>query len=239
MLSNHLRKLRLRTSISAEEQRAIEGLVSETRNVRANQAIVRAGEMLSSSLLLLDGWTARTRDLAGGERQITELHIAGDFVDLHGFTLKRLDHDLRAFTPCRFAVIPHERLEKMLAQHPRLARIYWFLTNIDAAIHREWVLSLGQRSALSHMSHLFCEMCVRLDQIGMVENDEFAFPLTQREVAECLGLTAVHANRTVQELRRRELIVLAHRRVKILDRKRLEQLADFDPRYLYLEKRDF
>jgi CRP-like cAMP-binding protein len=239
MLSVHLRKLRQRTALSGDEQRAIEASVSEVRTVPAHQVVVRAGETLKTSLLLLEGWTARTSDLASGERQITELHVAGDFVDLHGFTLKHLDHDLRTFTPCRFAVVPHERLERMLTQHPRLARLYWFLTNIDAAIHREWVLSLGQRSALSHMAHLFCEMRLRLEQIGLVEDDQFAFPLTQREVAECLGLTTVHANRTVQELRRRKLIVFAERKVRILDRPRLEALAEFEPRYLYLEKRDF
>lgn len=239
MLSAHLRKLRQRTSISADEQRAIEGLVSEVRTVRADQAIVRAGEQLDSSLLLLDGWTARTRDLASGERQISELHISGDFVDLHGFTLKQLDHDLRSFTPCRLAVVPHERLEQMFAKHPRLARICWFFTNVDAAIHREWMLSLGQRPALSHMAHLFLEMYVRLEVVGLAEDGEYAFPLTQSEVAECLGLTTVHANRTVQELRRRELIVFADRRVKIRDRAKLEALALFEPRYLYLGKLEF
>lgn len=239
MLSAHLRKLRLRTSISVDEQRALETLVSDVRNFRADQVIIRAGETLNSGLMLLDGWTARTRHLASGKRQITELHIAGDFVDLHAFTLKHLDHDLRTFTPCRVAVVPHQRLERMFENHPRLARIYWFLTNIDAAIHREWLLSLGQRSALSHMAHLFCEMCTRLDVIGLVDDGEFDFPLTQGEVAECLGLTTVHANRTVQELRRRGLIELANRRVRILDRRKLEALAEFEPRYLYLEKREF
>ena len=239
MLSAHLRKLRQRTAISAEEQSTIEGLVSEVRSVRADQAVIHAGEQLSVSLLLLEGWMARTSDLANGERQFTELHIAGDFVDLHAFTLKHLDHDLRTLTECRLAVVPHQRLERMLEQHPRLARIYWFLTNVDAAIHREWVLSLGQRSALSHMAHLFCEMRVRLDSIGLADGDEYAFPLTQREVAECLGLTTVHANRTVQELRRRELITFAKGTVTILDRRQLEALAEFEPRYLYLERREF
>lgn len=239
MLSAHLRKLRQRTSISAGEQRAIEGLVSEVRTVRADQAIIRAGEKLNSSVLLLDGWTARTSDLASGGRQISELHIAGDFIDLHGFTLKMLDHDLRTFTPCRLAMVPHERLEQMLEKHPRLARIYWFSTNVDAAIHRAWVLSLGQRSALSHMAHLFLELYLRLDNVGLVEDGGYAFPLTQREIAECLGLTTVHANRTVQELRRRGLIVFADRRARILDRRGLEALAEFDPRFLYLDKREF
>ncbi len=238
MLGVHLRKLRQRTTVSAEEEQIITALVAGVREVRPDQAVVRAGEELSSSFLLLDGWIARSKDLAGGERQITELNLAGDFVDLHGFTLKRLDHDLRSLTPCRLGVVPHERLRALTEEYPRLARIYWLMTNIDAAIHREWALSLGQRSALSHMAHLFCELCVRLDVTGLVENAAYDFPLTQREVAECLGLTVVHANRTIQELRRRGLIALESRRVRILDRPRLEQLSEFEPHYLSLELRE-
>lgn len=238
MLSAHLRKLRLRVSISADEQRIIEDLVSEVREVRPDQTVIRMGQELTCSMILLNGWMARSKDLLGGQRQITELHIAGDFVDLHGFTLKRLDHDLRTLTPCKLAVVPHERLNEMAARHPRLARIYWFMTNIDASIQREWALSLGQRSAISHLAHLFCELCDRLDIIGMADDEEYDFPLTQREVAECLGLTVVHANRTIQELRRRGLIALESRRVRILDRPRLEALAEFDPRYLYLDRRE-
>ncbi len=238
MLSAHLRKLRLRVSISVEEEQVIESLVSEVRDVRPDQAVVRTGEEQTFSLLLLSGWMARTKDLAGGQRQITELQFAGDFVDLHGFTLKRLDHDLRTLTPCTLALVPHERLHALTEQYPRLARVYWLSTNIDAAIHREWALSLGQRSAISHLAHLFCELCARLDIIGMVKDFEYDFPLTQREVAECLGLTVVHANRTIQELRRRKLIALENRRVTILDRPRLEALAEFDPRYLSLELRE-
>ena len=238
MLSVHLRTLRRRVSISAEEERVIGELVSEVREFRPDQAIVRAGDMVSLSMLLLDGWVARSKDLAGGQRQITELNIAGDFVDLHGFTLKRIDHDLRTLTPCRLALVPHERLHRLTEDYPRLARVYWLMTCIDAAIHRECALSLGQRPALAHMAHLFCELCWRLDVIGLVDDESYDFPLTQREVAECLGLTVVHANRTIQELRRRGLVSLEGRRVKLLDRARLEALAEFDPRYLNLELRE-
>lgn len=238
MLSMHLRKLRRRCSISADEERVICDLIGDLRDVRADALVVRAGEEINDSLLVLDGWMARSKDLASGERQITELNLAGDFADLHGFTLKRLDHDLRTLTPCRLAVIPHERLRRLTEQHPRVARVYWMMTNLDAAIHREWALSLGQRSALAHLSHLFCELCYRLDVIGLADNAEYDFPLTQREVAECLGLTVVHANRTIQELRRRGLIALHSRRVRILEREQLEALAEFDPRYLYLDQRE-
>jgi CRP-like cAMP-binding protein len=236
MISVHLKKLRRRIEISSEEERAIRDSVAETRRVAADEILIRSGQMLNSSLLLLDGWLARSKDLAGGERQVTELHVAGDFADLHGFTLKRLDHDVVTLSECVVAVVTHERLQEITERYPRLARIYWFSTNVDAAITRELALSLGQRSAISRMAHLFCELYMRLDAVGLARPDGYAFPLTQRELSECLGLTVVHANRTIQELRRRGLVELENRHLTILDRRGLEGVAEFDPAYLYLDR---
>jgi CRP-like cAMP-binding protein len=235
----HLKKLRQRAEISADEERTIRALVQETRRVGADQVVVREGEDLSSSLLLLSGWMARSKDLPGGQRQMTELHVAGDFADLHAFTLKRLDHDVLTLSDCTLAIVPHDRLNELTERYPRLARIYWFTTNVDAAIHREWTLSLGQRSAIARMANLFCELFLRLQVVDLTSGDSYDFPLTQRELAECVGLTVVHANRTLQELRRRGLIELSNRRVTILDRDGLAALAEFQPAYLYLERRAF
>jgi CRP-like cAMP-binding protein len=237
MLSVHLRKLRRRVEISAEEEKAIRGLISESRTIRSDRFLVRSGQEINESLLLLHGWLARSKDLSGGERQITALHVSGDFADLHGFTLKRLDHDVISLSDCTIAAVPHARLNDLMTRHPRLARVYWFTTNVDAATHREWALSLGQRSALSRMAHLFCELYCRLEAVGLTRPDGYDFPLTQRELAECLGLTVVHANRTLQELRRRGLIELGNRQLRIVDQSGLQGVAEFDPSYLYLDKR--
>jgi len=234
MISAHLKKLRQRTRISPEEERLIRDLVSENRRIRADETLIHAGEEVTTSISLLDGWMARSKDLQSGDRQFTELHIAGDFVDLHGFTLKRLDHDLLTLSECSIGLVPHERLRKLTESHPRLARVYWLLTNIDAAIHRETALSLGQRSAIGRMAHLFCELYLRLEIVGQARDGGYEFPLTQRELAECLGLTVVHANRTLQELRRRGLVELENRHLAILDRRGLEGIAEFDPGYLYM-----
>lgn len=236
MITVHLKKLRKRTEISPEEERAIRDSVIETREIPSDQILIRSGEELSSSMVLLNGWMARSKDLQSGQRQVTELHVAGDFADLHGFTLKRLDHDVLTLSKCTVGVVPHERLKTITEHFPRLARIYWFSTNIDAAIHREWALSLGQRSAISRMAHLFCELYARLKVVGRTNDSGYEFPLTQRELSECLGLTVVHANRTLQELRRRGLVEFENRNVTILDRRGLEGVAEFDPAYLYLDR---
>ena len=236
MITVHLKKLRRRIEISSEEERVIRDSVAEIRRVEADQLVIRAGEELSSSLILLEGWMARSKDLAGGERQVTQLHVAGDYADLHGFTLKRLDDDVWTLSDCKVAIVPHETIRAATNKYPQLARIYWFSTNMDAAIQRELALSLGQRSAISRMAHLFCELYVRLDVVGRVSSHGYEFPLTQRELSECLGLTVVHANRTLQELRRRGLVELENRRLTIRDRRGLEGVAEFDSGYLYLDR---
>ena len=237
MIEAHLAKLRVRDDISAEEEAAIRGLVVEVREYRADQTVVRRNQDLKESLLLLEGWMARTKDLSDGGRQISELQFAGDFTDLHGFTLKRLDHNVVTITPSRLGVVPHERIQALTERFPHLSRVYWFMTNIDAAIHREWTVSLGRRSSLSRMAHLFCETLERLKIVGLNDGDSYEFPLTQQELSECLGLTAVHVNRTLQELRKRELIQVENRRATILDLPQLKAVGEFDPYYLYLEKR--
>lgn len=239
MISAHLKKLRQRTEISAEEEQSIRAAVADVRSVGSDQVVIQAGDELSHSVMLLDGWMARVKDLPSGGRQIAELQLAGDFVDLHGFTLKRLDHDVVTLTKCTIGIVPHDRVREITERLPRLSRIYWFMTNVDAAITRELVLSLGQRSAIGRMAHLFCELSWRLQIVGRSENDGYEFPLTQRELAECLGLTVVHVNRTLQELRRRGLVELENRQLTIRDRRGLEGIAEFDPSYLYLDKRRF
>lgn len=236
MIDAHLLKLRARHAIGAEEERGIRGLVAEIREVRADQLVVRAGDELRESLLLIDGWMARVKSLRNGQRLVPEIHISGDFADLHGFALKRLDHDLVAITSCRLATVPHERIEALIARYPRLQRIYWFSTNLDAAIHRESALSLGRRSAISRLAHLFCELDARLGIVGLATPDGFDFPLTQEDVSECLGMTPVHLNRSLQELRARGLLRLENRRATIVDRRGLAAIAEFDPAYLYLER---
>lgn len=237
MIERHLMKLRARDEISAEEELAIQDCVAEVREHPADAVIVRAGEELNASIILIEGLLARAHSLGDGERQITELHVAGDFADVHAFTLKRLDHDLVTMTRCKIAVVPHERLKALTQTHPRLTRVYWFGTNLDAAIHRAWGVSLGRRRASPRMAHLFCELHIRLGIVGLADDDGFDLPLTQDELADCLGLTAVHVNRTLKELRERELVEFRSGRVIISNLDGLRELAEFDRSYLYLDRR--
>lgn len=237
MIERHLMKLRVRDDISAEEEAAIRDSIGQVKQVPADTRLIHADEPLSFSTILLDGIACRFKDLKNGERQITELHVAGDYMDLHSFTLKRLDHDVMSLTPCTLATIPHEKLTEITERHPHLTRVYWFATNLDAAIHREWELSLGRRSAISRTAHLFCELYVRLGLVGLAEQLRYRLDIPQADLAECLGLTPVHVNRMLKTLREDGAVTFRRGLVEIDDWDKLVRIAEFNPSYLYLEKR--
>lgn len=234
MIERHLTRLKARHSLSDEEEQAISGLIASTRTVPKRTVAIREGQRLDYSTLLLDGLMARYKDLPSGERQVTELHVPGDFADMHSFTLKRLDHNVQALSECVVGIAPHDRIMALTDAFPRLARLYWFSTNLDAANHREWELSLGRRSAAARVAALFCELNVRLGLVGLTEPSGFRLPLTQTDLAECLGLTPVHVNRTLRQLREDGLASFHNRFVTLLDEPGLRELADFDEAYLYL-----
>jgi CRP-like cAMP-binding protein len=237
MIERHLMKLRARDEVSAQEEEAIRSNLRAVQQVPADHVMVRPNEELSHSTLLLDGIACRYKELREGGRQITELHVAGDFVDMHSFTLKRLDHYVTALTPCTIATIPHRALKTISEEFPHLTRLYWFGTNLDAAIHREWEVSLGRRAAKSRLAHLFCELHARLAIVGLADADTYELPLTQSDLADCMGLSTVHINRMLQELRSEDLLEWKGGTVSLLNLEKLHQVAEFDPSYLYMEKR--
>ena len=235
MIDSALLKLRQRDHIGPDEEQALRDATNEAQTAAARTTIIREGEILNSSTLLLDGIMCRYKDLRNGERQISALHVAGDFVDLHSFTLRKLDHNIMALTRCRFVTVAHSGLKRITENFPHLTRVFWFATNLDAAIHREWELSLGRRQAISKVAHLFCEMHVRLQIVGLASDDGYDLGLTQNDLAECVGLTPVHVNRTLKELRNGELVSFRSGRVTIHDPEGLKRIGEFDPAYLYLD----
>ena len=232
-----LLKLRARDLVGREEEDVLRASVSELREHPAGRAIVRTGTTVSHSTLLIEGIVCRYKDLADGQRQIMELHVAGDFVDLHGFLLKQLDHNVGAMTPVRVAMFPHDAIRGITETHPHLGRMLWFSTLLDAAIHREKILSIGRRSALARIAHIFCELLVRLRIVGLATDTGYALPLTQADLADVTGLTSVHVNRMLKKLRDQDLLTFRGGMVTIGDWERLQRMAEFDPTYLHLERR--
>lgn len=229
------RKLRIRDELGDAEIAALRGAVSSIRRVDAGRVSVRSGVPLTESNLLVDGIAARYKDLADGQRQIMEVHVGGDFIDLHSFLLGRLEHNIGALSDITLLIVPHDNLRAITEQHPHLARMLWLSTLLDAAMHRERILTLGRRSAVSRLAHLFCELQVRLELIGLAEEDGYKLPIVQADLADAAGLTAVHVNRMLKELRDRGLVTFRGSRVTIHDRAGLCAVAEFDPSYLFLD----
>lgn len=219
----------------AEERRAILDILTPERVVGAGETIIRQFDRPQSSTLLLAGLVGRVVTLTGGSQQITALQVPGDFVDLHAFLLARLDHSIVALTDCTTVTALHVDLRRLMDRYPRLGRALWYLTLVDASIHRHWLTVIGRRDATGRAAHLLCELYVRLQDVGLAEGGRFALGLTQAEVADVLSLSAVHVNRVVQELRSRELVAWGRRDVVIKDWAGLCELAEFDPTYLQLE----
>jgi CRP-like cAMP-binding protein len=236
-LASLLRKLRARDILGEEEAQVLRDSLSEIREIPAGKVVVQAGVALSECTLLFDGFICRYRDLADGQRQIMELHVPGDFVDLHSFLLKRLEHNVGSMTAVKIAIVPHERVREITESQPHLARMLWFSTLLDAAIHREKILSVGRRSAVARIAHLLCELYVRLEIVGLASGVGYALPLTQSDLADATGLTSVHVNRMLKKLRDEELVTFRNSQVVIHDLDRLQRVAEFDPAYLYLERR--
>ncbi len=221
--------------LTEEEKCALEQIIEHDHRVSENQDIVVEGSRPSHSILLIEGFCARYNLLPDGKRQITAIHIPGDFVDLHSFCLKRMDHSIAAITRCRVAAIPHRALREMTENHPHLARLLWTSTAVDGAILRQWLFGMGRRSALERMAHQICELFVRLKGVGLVEDESFQMPVTQAQLADILGISTVHVNRIAQELRGQGIITWRGATVVIEDWERLCQIAEFNPTYLNLQ----
>jgi CRP-like cAMP-binding protein len=172
--------------------------------------------------------------LQRGTQQITALQVPGDFVDLHAFLLARMDHSVVALNACEATAAPHAELRRLCDRYPRLARALWYLTIVDASIHRHWITVLGRRDSIARAAHLLCELHARLDDVGLVHDGEFELPLTQADAGDVLGVSAVHVNRVIQELRARNVVTWDRRRVQIKDWDALAAIAEFDPTYLQL-----
>lgn len=237
MFAPLVRSLQRRDELNEEEQSLILALPSRIRRFAAGEELVPEGSRPKESCLIVGGFAGRAKFVAGGKRQLTAMHVPGDFVDLHAFLLKVMDHSVVALGPCLAAFVPHTELHAITKSAPHLTRMLWLSTVVDGAIEREWVTSLGRRPASAHLAHLICELAVRLDLVGLLESgSRFDLPLTQADIADVVGLSLVHVNRTIQDLRASGFLRWDRKKVTILDLARLRSFADFDPTYLNLMK---
>jgi CRP-like cAMP-binding protein len=222
--------------LSTDEETALEQASASVREFAAGDDMVQEGSSPDHSTLLLSGFAARYNLMLNGKRQITSLHVTGDFVDLHSLLMRPMDHSILALTTCTTASFPHDRLISIQERFPNLARLLWLNTLVDGGTHRRWTVCVGSLQGHRHLAHLICEMYLRLKQIDRTDGWSFHIPLTQSLLSEALAMSSVHANRVVQALRRSKLIRWERDLITILEWDRLVNMAEFDPTYLRMPK---
>jgi CRP-like cAMP-binding protein len=228
-----IQRLQAVVGLSESDCYALTSMPYTVREFRDGEYILREGDRASQCAVVMSGFLFREKTI-GGRAQILSLYIAGDMPDVHTLHLPLMDHDLRSAGPSTIGFVPHSFLRGLLTSSPSLTHAIWRETLIDAAIYREWVANLGARDALARVAHMFCEIAARAEVVGLVKNSEFYLPFTQQNIAYACGLSVVHVNRTIQELRRRGLIERERPMVKLLRREELERVAEFTPDYLHL-----
>lgn len=227
-----LRKLLNHSLLSTDDQNAVAALPFTRRRLDPGSIIIREGERCDICPILLAGFAYRHKMTGDGGRQIVALKLPGDPLDFQSLYLGRADHTVQTLTSVELAIVPNRELERLIMARSSLARAVVVDIVIEASIGREWLLNIGRRNALARLAHLICEIHHRLaiSATSLVESD---LPITQEQLADLLGLTPVHINRTLKELERAGAILRNGRRIRIGDLDRLCDLADFSDLYLH------
>lgn len=230
-----IHKLRSISKLDEDDLLALGQLPMRTRSVEAGVDLIKQGDVPTECCFVIDGLVCRYAMTATGGRQIVAFHIPGDLPDRDSLHLSLLDHSIGAVSAARVAFIPHVAVARIVRERPNIAIAFWRDSVIDGGVFRQWLTSVGRRTAKQRVAHLICEMFCRMEGLGLADGDHFSFPVTQGQLGDALGLSSVHINRTVQELRTDGLISWKGSVVTIHDREKLEHSADFDPAYLQLK----
>ena len=228
-------RLRALTSLSEGELKQVEDASTAASDVAAHADIVPEGHGTGHLHVLAAGWACRYKLLPDGRRQICALVLPGDLCDMDGYLLRHVHYGVATLTPCRVAAIPHATLRSMIDREPAIRDVFWWLTFLENSVSTQWTVCLGRMSTQERLAHLLCEIADRLETAGMIAGATVPFPLTQEELADVLGVSPVHVNRTLQELRAAGLITLDGRQLVIHDQQGLAGIGCFSTSYLHPE----
>ena len=228
-----LAKLEQFAKLSDADKQALENIAQAVTHHEPKEDIISQGDRPTGVHLLLEGWAGRYKILPEGERMIMAYLIPGDLCDVNVMLLEQMDHSIGALSACTVLHFPRDRLAELMGKNERISRALWWASLVDEAILREWLVNIGRRSADVRTAHLICEMLLRCKAVGLTDDNSFDLPLTQEQLADTMGLSAVQMNRSLQALRGEGLIEHHGRRVTIDDLPRLMEYASFDPVYLH------
>jgi CRP-like cAMP-binding protein len=232
MKNRFVRKLGGFADLDAAEIEALEQATAQPRKLAARQDLIREGDRPGPVFVMLEGWACRYKILPNGSRQITAFLMPGDCCDLHIGVLAEMDHSIQTVTTARVAVISRSEMSALMNSR-EIARAMYSIQLTDEATLRAWIVSMGRRSSVERVAHLMCELYLRAHAIGLADGTRVALPLSQILLADALGMTPVHINRVLKELRLTESMVLKRGSLTIVDPVRLAQIAGFDENYLH------
>lgn len=230
-----VRRFERRVDLDQASRAAILALPYTMKRVEPGRYVVREGDRADSCALLVSGFAYRHKIVGDGSRQIVGLQVPGDLLDIHNSLLAAADHNIQTLTEAELAIVPQAAILALAAEHPAAGRALWLETLVEASIAREWIANVGRRDSHSRMAHVLCEFALRQEAAGLGERGNYDLPLTQEQLADVLGLTSVHVNRTLKSLESERLIERFKRSVTIVDWERLRAAGDFNPLYLHLK----
>jgi CRP-like cAMP-binding protein len=226
------RKLNAFVPLSPEETYCLEGLQIPTSNVKRGQQLVHEGQTGQKVFILQAGWACSYKDLPSGGRQIISFPIAGDCVGLRSALLRTADHSFEVLTDAVVSTVDGSRMLQTFSDFPRLGAAILWAASRDEAMVVEHLVSVGRRSAIERTAHFFMELAERLNLIGLATETEFKCPLSQYVLADALGLSAIHVNRVLRQLRELDLLTVQRGKVRIHDLSGLRKLSGFRGGYL-------
>jgi CRP-like cAMP-binding protein len=234
MPASFARKLAHFIELSAREIDALRSMPARVRDVQARKDIVVDGLWPEELSLITEGFACRYKLLGEGRRQIMAFLIPGDICDLRALLTGKMDHTVATLNNSRIATISRQKIFDAMEKYPRIELALWRDTMLDAALYRQWLINLGRRTAPERIAHLLCEIWTRLQAIGRAQGETYELPITQSDLADAMGLSLVHVNKSLKRLREDGLITFRANEVRVHDWERLRSVAGFDPAYLQL-----
>jgi CRP-like cAMP-binding protein len=225
-------KLNRFVALSRQELKCLADMQANPVNVKRGRQLTQEGQTGHKAFVLQAGWACSYKLLPDGARQIISFPIAGDIVGLRSVLLRTADHSFSALTDAVVSPVEGTHIMRCVTEFPRLGAALLWAASRDEAMVVEHLVSIGRRNAIERMAHFFMELAERLTLIGQATETEFKCPLSQFVLADALGLTAIHVNRTLRHLRERRLLTLRKGTVIIHDLGTLRKLAGFQGGYL-------
>ena len=227
-------KLRCRQALSEQDEAALREAGWSRRAYARHEPIIVAGEPLDHCHLLISGFAARTRRDSAGARQIVGVAVPGDLLDIHGVVLGRMEQDIVALSQCEVTSLPHPDIVAMTRRSEAIQKVLWLQAAIEHALQAAWIQALGTKRGTAKVAHIFCELQLRLAVVGLATKMGFPMPMNQQELGDFAGMTHVHLNRCLKELREAKLLRVAQGWARVEDYDGLKRLARFDDTYLNL-----